>query len=90
MRENIGIIQKINYLSERGTGMWERILCPKCGVRLEMDIVDFSDTIICTQCFEKFTLPYDARVRLEEKDSEEFAMAGFASPPHLDSSFWIS
>ena len=83
-------MQKINFLSERGVEMWERILCPKCGIRLEMDIVDLTDTIVCTQCFEKFTLPYDVRVRLEEKDSEEFAMAGFAAPPNLDSSFWIS
>jgi len=70
--------------------MWEKILCPKCGVRLDMDIVDLTDMIICTQCFDKFTLPYDVRVQLEEKDTEEYEMVGFGSPSHLDSSFWIS
>ncbi len=70
--------------------MWEIVLCPKCGIRLEMDLNDLAGTIACTRCFEKFTLPRDIQARLEEKANGELAVLSFASESHLDSSFWIS
>jgi len=70
--------------------MWEIVLCPKCGDRLEVNIHDLTSTLACTRCFEKFALPDDIRSRIEEKAGEEFALAGFNSETRLDSSFWIS
>ncbi len=84
------MIRVRNFLSERGSKMWEIVLCPKCGTRLEATLSNLADIISCTRCFEKFTLPYDVRIRLEEKNQEEFALLNFAPEPHLDSSFWLS
>jgi hypothetical protein len=70
--------------------MWVTALCPKCGVKTDVDLSELRDEIACTRCFEKFALPNHLKYCFEEYNGEELVGASFTGETKLDSSFWLS
>lgn len=69
--------------------MWATVLCPKCGVRNELDPSVPQSEITCTRCFNRFTLPANVRYHFEETSDDELVLAQ-EDQPELDSSFWLA
>jgi len=70
--------------------MWVNALCPRCGVRSEIDLSEVGDEVCCTRCFQKFCLPVHLRQPRKEQPHEEYVLAGMSDESSLDSSFWLS
>jgi len=70
--------------------MWVKILCPKCGVKNEVDVCELRDGATCCQCFDKLPVPYHLQDQTDQYNPEDLALAGQSDSRFLDSSFWLS
>jgi len=74
----------------KGPKMWVTVLCPKCGVRNEVDPCELCDDAACCQCFEKLPVPYQLQNQNDQYNPEDLVLTGQNDSRFLDSSFWLS
>jgi len=78
-----------DVFSERGAEMWVTTLCPKCGVKNELNLNELGDQITCQHCFDRFPLPVQFRSQIQQENTMDYVVLA-DTDQSLDSSFWLS